>query len=220
MDRAQLLYLGIPVVAYLLGSIPFGLLVAHVFGGKDVRKSGSGNIGATNVSRVAGPVAGILTLLLDAAKGSAAVLAAARLTSDSAAWMMVAGLLVLIGHCYPLWLNFKGGKGVATAAGVFLVLCPLAMFSALAIFILVVIFWRFVSLGSLAAAAAIPLLIYFLWAPHHAPPLVVTFGSLAISTLVIYKHDANLQRLVEGTETKFSFRKKNKEPQGPNQQNG
>jgi glycerol-3-phosphate acyltransferase PlsY len=220
MDRAQLLYLGIPVVAYLLGSIPFGLLVAHVFGGKDVRKSGSGNIGATNVSRVAGPVAGILTLLLDAAKGSVAVLAAARLTSDSAAWMMVAGLLVLIGHCYPLWLNFKGGKGVATAAGVFLVLCPLAMFSALAIFILVVIFWRFVSLGSLAAAAAIPLLIYFLWAPHHAPPLVVTFGSLAISTLVMYKHDANLQRLVEGTETKFSLRKKNKEPQGPNQQNG
>jgi glycerol-3-phosphate acyltransferase PlsY len=220
MDRAQLLYLGIPVVAYLLGSIPFGLLVAHVFGGKDVRKSGSGNIGATNVSRVAGPVAGILTLLLDAAKGSVAVLAAARLTSDSAAWMMVAGLLVLIGHCYPLWLNFKGGKGVATAAGVFLVLCPLAMFSALAIFILVVIFWRFVSLGSLAAAAAIPLLIYFLWAPHHAQPLVVTFGSLAISTLVMYKHDANLQRLVEGTETKFSLRKKNKEPQGPNQQNG
>jgi len=213
MDRAQLLHLGIPVVAYLLGSIPFGLLVGGVFGGKDVRRAGSGNIGATNVSRVAGPFAGILTLVLDAAKGSVAVLAAARLTQDSATWMMVAGLLALLGHCYPLWLHFKGGKGVATAAGVFLVLCPLAMFSALAIFILVVIFWRFVSLGSLAAAAAIPLLMYFLWAPHHAPPLVVIFGSLAISSLVIYKHDANMQRLVTGTETKFSFGRRSEKPQ-------
>jgi glycerol-3-phosphate acyltransferase PlsY len=208
MDRAQLLHLGIPVVAYLLGSIPFGLLVGGVFGGKDVRRVGSGNIGATNVSRVAGPFAGILTLVLDAAKGSVAVLTAARLTEDSATWMMVAGLLALLGHCYPLWLHFKGGKGVATAAGVFLVLCPLALLSALTIFILVVIFWRFVSLGSLAAAAAIPLLVYFLWAPHHAPPLVVIFGSLAISSLVIYKHDANMQRLVTGTEAKFSFSRK------------
>jgi len=207
MDRTQLIHLGIPVVAYLLGSIPFGLLVGGVLGGRDVRKAGSGNIGATNVSRVAGPFAGILTLLLDAAKGSVAVLAAARLTEDSAVWMIVAGICALLGHCYPLWLHFKGGKGVATAAGVFLVLCPLAMLSALAVFILVVAFWRFVSLGSLAAAAAIPLLMYFLWAPHHAPPLVVTFGSLGISALVIYKHDANMQRLVEGTEAKFSFRK-------------
>jgi len=208
MDRALLLHFAIPVVSYLLGSIPFGLLLARIFGGADVRKAGSGNIGATNVSRVAGPLAGILTLVCDAAKGSAAVLLAARLTDSSALWMVVAGFLALIGHCYPIWLNFKGGKGVATAAGVFLVLSPAAMFSALAIFILVVIAWRFVSLGSLAAAASIPLLMYFLWAPHHAPPLAVTFGSLAISTLVIYKHDANMQRLVEGTETKFSFSKK------------
>ena len=207
MDRTQLIHLGIPVVAYLLGSVPFGLLVGGVLGGRDVRKAGSGNIGATNVSRVAGPFAGILTLLLDAAKGSVAVLAAARLTEDSAVWIIVAGICALLGHCYPLWLHFKGGKGVATAAGVFLVLCPLALLSALAVFILVVAFWRFVSLGSLAAAAAIPLLMYFLWAPHHAPPLVVTFGSLGISALVIYKHDANMQRLVEGTEAKFSFRK-------------
>ena|SRR5580692_4820462 len=208
MGRAQLLYFAIPVVSYLLGAIPFGLLLAKIFGGADVRKAGSGNIGATNVSRVAGPLAGILTLVFDAAKGSAAVLLAAHLTDNSALWMVVAGFLALIGHCYPIWLNFRGGKGVATAAGVFLVLSPAAMFSALAIFIIVVIAWRFVSLGSLAAAASIPLLMYFLWAPHHAPPLAVTFGSLAISTLVIYKHDANMQRLVEGTETKFSFSKK------------
>jgi glycerol-3-phosphate acyltransferase PlsY len=208
MGRAQLLYFAIPVVSYLLGAIPFGLLLAKIFGGADVRKAGSGNIGATNVSRVAGPLAGILTLVFDAAKGSAAVLLAAHLTDNSALWMVVAGFLALIGHCYPIWLNFKGGKGVATAAGVFLVLSPAAMFSALAIFILVVIAWRFVSLGSLAAAASIPLLMYFLWAPHHAPPLAITFGSLAISTLVIYKHDANMQRLVEGSETKFSFSRK------------
>jgi glycerol-3-phosphate acyltransferase PlsY len=207
MDRATLFHLGIPVVAYLLGSIPFGLLLAHVFGGKDVRKAGSGNIGATNVSRVAGPVAGILTLLLDAAKGYAAVLLAARLTDDAATWLMIAGISALLGHCFPLWLHCKGGKGVATAAGVFLALSPFAMLSALAVFILVVMFWRYVSLGSLAAAAAIPLLMYFLWAPHHAPPLVVTFGSLAMSGLVIYKHDANMQRLIEGTEAKFSFRR-------------
>jgi len=207
MDRATLFHLDIPVVAYLLGSIPFGLLLAHVFGGKDVRKAGSGNIGATNVSRVAGPVAGILTLLLDAAKGYAAVLLAARLTDDAATWLMIAGISALLGHCFPLWLHCKGGKGVATAAGVFLALSPFAMLSALAVFILVVMFWRYVSLGSLAAAAAIPLLMYFLWAPHHAPPLVVTFGSLAISGLVIYKHDANMQRLIEGTEAKFSFRR-------------
>jgi glycerol-3-phosphate acyltransferase PlsY len=208
MGRAQLLYFAIPVASYLLGAIPFGFLLAKIFGGADVRKAGSGNIGATNVSRVAGPLAGILTLVFDAAKGSAAVLLAAHLTDNSALWMVVAGFLALIGHCYPVWLNFRGGKGVATAAGVFLVLSPAAMFSALAIFILVVIAWRFVSLGSLAAAASIPLLMYFLWAPHHAPPLAVTFGSLAISTLVIYKHDANVQRLVEGTETKFSFSRK------------
>lgn len=213
MDRAQLLHLAIPVLGYLLGSIPFGLLLGEIFGHTDVRHAGSGNIGAANVSRVAGPLAGILTLLLDAAKGSAAVLLAARLTGDSALWMVVAGFLALIGHCYPLWLHFNGGKGVATAAGIFLVLSPPALFSALAIFLLVVIAWRFVSLGSLAAAASIPLLMYFLWAPHHAPPLAVTFGSLAISSLVIYKHDANMQRLFEGIEPKFSFTKKPPSPE-------
>jgi glycerol-3-phosphate acyltransferase PlsY len=207
----QLLHIAIPLIAYLLGSIPFGLLVGVIFGGKDVRTVGSGNIGATNVSRVAGTGPGVLTLLLDAAKGSAAVWLAARYTGDSATWMIVAGLCALVGHCYPLWLKFKGGKGVATAAGIFLVLCPLALYIALGIFILTVAFWRYVSLGSLAAAAAIPLLIYFLWAPHHAPPPVVSFGALAICGLVIYKHDANMQRLIEGTESRFSFSKKNSE---------
>jgi glycerol-3-phosphate acyltransferase PlsY len=197
----------IPVAAYLLGTIPFGLLIGKVFGGADVRKAGSGNIGATNVARVAGPVAGIFTLALDAAKGAAAVWLAARFANDSATWMVIAGLAALVGHCFPLWLGFRGGKGVATAAGVFLVLCPLALLGSLTLFILVVVFSRYVSLGSIAAAAAIPLLVYFFWAPHHAPPLTVTFGALAAALLVVYKHDANMQRLVEGREPRFSFGK-------------
>jgi glycerol-3-phosphate acyltransferase PlsY len=200
--------LSIPAAAYLLGSIPFGLLLGKLFGAADVRKAGSGNIGATNVARVAGPLAGILTLLLDAAKGALAVLLAARLTNDSALWMMIAGLCALVGHCFPIWLGFRGGKGVATAAGIFLVLCPPAFLGAVILFFLVVLYWRFVSLASISAAAAMPLLIYFFWAPHHAPPYVVTFGSLGAALLIVYKHDANIQRLVQGDEPKFSLRKK------------
>ncbi|HEY2546467.1 MAG TPA: glycerol-3-phosphate 1-O-acyltransferase PlsY [Candidatus Acidoferrum sp.] len=203
--------LSIPAAAYLLGSIPFGILMGKVFGAADIRKTGSGNIGATNVARVAGPLAGILTLLLDAAKGAFAVVLAARLSDQSSTWMMIAGLCALIGHCFPIWLGFRGGKGVATAAGIFLVLCPPAFLGSIILFVLVVIYWRFVSLGSISAAAAMPLLIYFLWAPHHAPPYVVTFGSLAAAMLIVYKHDANIQRLVQGDEPKFSFGKKKDE---------
>src|SRR5271169_1409997 len=209
---ANIVPVAIAVAAYLLGSIPFGLLLGKLFGASDVRKAGSGNIGATNVARVAGPVAGVLTLLLDAAKGALAVILAARLSEQSSTWMMIAGLCALIGHCYPIWLGFRGGKGVATAAGVFLVLCPPAFLGAIILFVLVVIYWRFVSLGSMSAAAAMPLLIYFFWAPHHAPPYAVTFGSLAAALLIVYKHDANIQRLVQGDEPKFSFRKKQDAP--------
>jgi glycerol-3-phosphate acyltransferase PlsY len=194
--------------AYFFGSIPFGLFLAKLLGGSDVRKAGSGNIGAANVARVVGPLAGILTLLLDTAKGAAAVLLAARFTHESAVWMMLAALAALVGHCFPVWLKFKGGKGVATALGVFLALCPLAALTALLLFALVVACWRYVSLGSISAAAAMPLLMYFLWAPHHAPPLIIVFGSLAASLLVFYKHGANIQRLVQGEEPKFSSSKK------------
>lgn len=195
------------LVAYLLGSIPFGLLVARLFGGRDVREHGSGNIGATNVSRVAGPLAGILTLVLDAAKGVAAVGLARYFTGHSALWMMLAGLAALIGHCFPLWLGLRGGKGVATALGVFAMLCPLAALAAFVLFLLVFAFWRYVSLASITAAAAMPLLIYFLWAPPHAPPLVIAFGTLLAAALVVYKHKTNLQRLMNGTEAKFLSRK-------------
>jgi glycerol-3-phosphate acyltransferase PlsY len=198
----------IPFAAYFLGSIPFGLMLSRLFGGGDVRKAGSGNIGATNVARVAGPIAGVLTLIFDTAKGTASVWLAARITNSSATWMMIAAFAVLLGHCFPVWLKFKGGKGVATALGVFLALSPLAAVSALLLFILCVALWRYVSLGSISAAAAMPLLIYFLWAPGHAPPLVIDLGTLAVAALVIYKHDGNLQRLVDGSEPRFSFGKK------------
>jgi acyl phosphate:glycerol-3-phosphate acyltransferase len=192
---------------YLLGSIPFGLILTKLFGAGDVRKAGSGNVGATNVARVAGTAAGVATLVLDAGKGAAAVWLAMRFANDSATWLVIAGMAAMIGHCFPVWLRFHGGKGVATAAGMFLVLCPLAALGAIGVFVLVVLFWRYVSLGSIAAAAAMPLLIYFLWAPRHAPPLMVTFGAFAAAMLVVYKHDANIQRLVEGREPRFSFGK-------------
>ena len=205
-----MILLTIPIAGYLLGSIPFGLLLTKAFGRGDVRKVGSGNIGATNVARAAGVAAGVLTLVLDVAKGAVAVLLAESLSKGSATWMMIAALAALVGHCFPVWLKFKGGKGVATAAGVFLVLSPLACLAGLILFVLVVVFWRYVSLGSVSAAAAMPLLIYLLWVPHRAPPLAITFGTMATSLLIIYKHRGNLQRLIEGGEPKFSF-SKNKE---------
>jgi len=205
----SLLRIGLLLLScYVLGSIPFGLLFARLFGGGDVRQSGSGNIGAANVTRVAGPLPGILTLVFDAAKGALAVWLAAHYSANSARAMMLAGLTALLGHCFPAWLRFKGGKGVATGLGVFAALCPLAVVVAVAFYLIVFIVWRFSSLASLSAAAAMPLLVYFLWAPHHAPPLVVSFGTLFAAGLIIYKHDANLQRLVEGTEPRFVFRKR------------
>ncbi len=199
--------------AYLLGSIPFGLMFARAFGTTDVRQSGSGNIGATNVARVAGPLPGVLTLVFDAAKGSLAVWLAGRFADHSTRIVMLAGVAALLGHCFPVWLRFKGGKGVATGLGVFAALCPLAALAAAVLFAFVVLSLRIVSLASITAAAAMPLLVYFLWAPHHAPPLVVSFGTLFAAALIIYKHDANLQRLVEGTEPRFDSRKSKGDPE-------
>jgi len=193
--------------AYLLGSIPFGLLLARVHGGKDVRQHGSGNIGATNVSRVAGPLAGILTLVFDAAKGALPVWAAGRIFENSATAMMLAGLAALAGHCFPVWLKFRGGKGVATALGVFAALSVASTLAAVVIFVLALILWRYVSLASVSAAASMPLLIYFLWAPGHAPPLVINLGTLFATALIFFKHRANLQRLTQGTEPKYSLKK-------------
>ena len=195
----------ISIAAYLLGSIPFGLLFAWLFSGPDVRAAGSGNIGAANVARVVGKSAGILTLIFDAGKGSAAVWLAARYSEENAAWMMIAGIAALAGHCFPVWLKFRGGKGVATAAGVFLILSPLATLGAVLLFLAIVGSWRYVSLGSISAATAMPLLMYFLWAPGHAPPLPVSFGTLLAAVLIVWNHRANIQRLVAGEEPRFGL---------------
>lgn len=197
----------IPVAAYLLGSIPFGLIIVKAFGGQDIREIGSGNIGAANVTRNVGKLPGILTLVLDAAKGYAAVWLASRYTAGNIRWMMIAAILAVIGHMYPVWLNFRGGKGVATGLGVFLPICWQAVAAGIVLWLLVVVFWRYSSLGSIAAAAALPIFVYLLYAPGHAPPEIVIFGTVLIAVLVIFKHRSNIQRLIAGEETRLGSSK-------------
>ena len=196
----------IPAVAYLLGSIPFGLLIVKAFGGGDIRAVGSGNIGAANVARNAGAVAGVLTLLFDAAKGYAAVWIAERWTGGNGRWMMAAAVAAVIGHMFPVWLGFKGGKGVATGLGVFLPICWEAVAAAAALWILLVAFWRYSSLGSIVAAAALPALVYLFYAPHHAPPDHILWGTVLISVLVLWKHRENMRRLIAGQESRLGSR--------------
>jgi acyl phosphate:glycerol-3-phosphate acyltransferase len=196
----------IPVAAYVLGSIPFGLLIVKAGRGEDIRSVGSGNIGAANVTRNAGLLAGALTLLLDAAKGYLAVWIAERSTHGNGRWMMASALAAVLGHIFPVWLHFQGGKGVATTFGVFLPIGPYAVLGAVAFWVLVVLFWRYSSLGSIAAMAALPVLIYFFYAPHHAPPDYVLGGTLMISVLVLSKHRANMRRLIAGEESRLGSR--------------
>jgi glycerol-3-phosphate acyltransferase PlsY len=194
----------LPLAAYFLGSIPFGYLIVRVSGRGDVRHHGSGNIGATNVARVSGTLSGLLTLLLDAAKGYLAVRLAAAVTDGNIRWMMVAALLALIGHLFPVWLGFRGGRGVATGGGVFLPVCWQAVVGAAVVWLVVVAFWRYISLGSIAAAAALPLLVYLLYAPGLAPPVMVSAGTSAAMVLVIWRHRANIARLLDGSEPRFT----------------
>lgn len=194
----------IPLIAYVLGSIPFGFLIVKARG-SDIRQTGSGNIGAANVARNAGAIAGVVTLLLDAAKGYAAVWIAERWTHGDVRWMMAAALAAVIGHMFPVWLGFEGGKGVATGLGVFLPICWEAVAAAALLWIIVVVFWRYSSLGSILAAVALPVLVYLLYAPGHAPSPYVTVGTILISILVLVKHRANLERLVAGTENRLKF---------------
>jgi acyl phosphate:glycerol-3-phosphate acyltransferase len=201
----------IPVAAYLLGSIPFGLLIVKALGGPDIREIGSGNIGAANVARNAGKLAGILTLVFDAAKGYFAVWLASRYAVGNIRWMMVAAVFAVIGHMFPAWLGFKGGKGVATGLGVFIPICWQAVAAGVALWLLVVIFWRYSSLGSISAAAALPLLVYLLYAPGHAPPEIVTFGTVVIAVLVIFKHHTNIERLIAGEEPRLGAQPKKDE---------
>jgi glycerol-3-phosphate acyltransferase PlsY len=194
---------GLIAVAYLLGSIPFGLLIVNALGGGDIRATGSGNIGAANVTRNAGALAGVLTLTLDAGKGYLAVWLASRQTGGNARWMIAAAVAAVVGHIFPLWLGFRGGKGVATGLGVMLPICWQAVAAAAVIWLLVVAFWRYSSLGSISAAAAMPVLVYLFYAPRHAPPTLVSIGTILIAVLVIAKHRQNIGRLIAGTEARL-----------------
>ena len=182
--------------AYLLGSIPTGLLLGRLYG-IDVRQEGSGNIGATNLYRTVGRKVGIITLVGDCLKGMLPVLLAWQLgmTEPMQAWV---GLAAFCGHVFSIFLLFKGGKGVATALGVYLALAPLAVLGALAVFILLVLIWRYISLGSIVAAAVMPVMIWF--RPHTLQLLIAT---ALISAIVIIKHHTNISRLIAGTESRF-----------------
>jgi glycerol-3-phosphate acyltransferase PlsY len=185
------------IIAYLIGSIPFGYLIVRGKIGADIRQTGSGGTGATNVSRRAGKVAGVITLVLDALKGSAAVLIAKMVTGND--WIIAAAAIaVLVGHIFPVWLGFRGGKGVATGAGVFLVIAPAALLCAGFVFLAVVLLTRYVSLGSMLAAATIPL---FVWVQSYPRPLLM--AAILGALLIVFAHRGNIGRLAHGTESQF-----------------
>lgn len=187
------------IIAYLIGSIPFGYLIVRATGGGDVRETGSGGTGATNVSRRAGKAAGILTLILDALKGATAVLIAQLMVNTD--WLLAAAAVaVIVGHIFPVWLRFRGGKGVATGAGVFLALAPMAVLGAGVVFVIVVWWTRRVSLGSMMAALTIPVYLWF----HFADLTPLLVASLACALLVIFAHRGNIARLRNGTEPRIS----------------
>ncbi len=205
---------GIIVVAsYLIGSIPFSFLVARLMAGTDIRQQGSFNVGATNVARTAGNRAGVIALLLDISKGYAAVALAqwiayrpdwpipAAVTGgpiqSRAFWIALAGLAAVLGHMFPIWLRFHGGKGVATATGVFLALGPIVIAAAAIVFLIVLLSTRFVSLASMFAAASVPIFFHFLQPGAPFWRLVI---SILIAIAVIVKHHSNIARLVNGTE--------------------
>jgi glycerol-3-phosphate acyltransferase PlsY len=186
------------LAAYLIGAIPTGLLLTRMVGGGDIRNSGSGNIGATNVYRTIGRKLGALTLVGDALKGALPVLLAINLFGDNTNQIGAVAVAAFLGHCFPVYLGFKGGKGVATALGVYLVLSPLAVLGAFLLFVGLVWKTRYISLGSISAAAAIPVLVWF-----TTGSLPLLLATLIISSIVILRHRANIQRLFAGTENKF-----------------
>jgi glycerol-3-phosphate acyltransferase PlsY len=204
------LWLSILAIAYLLGSIPFGYLLVRFFRKEDIRALGSGNIGATNVARSGAKGLGMLTLLLDALKGVAAVLIAAHFAPPIAGaasdLAIAAAIAAVLGHMFPVWLGFKGGKGIATALGVFIALVWPVAIASFAVFLLVVLSTRLVSLGSIVAAASIPWLAWLL-VPSHTPALLA--GLTVISLLCIFKHHANIARLLHGQEPRFGQKKAN-----------
>jgi acyl phosphate:glycerol-3-phosphate acyltransferase len=199
------------LIAYLLGSIPTGFLVARARG-VDIRTVGSGNIGATNVFRILGKAAGVFVLVVDAAKGWLAVFVVANLVSGwfypeagapAQEWFrLCAGVAAILGHNYTCWLRFKGGKGIATSAGVLVALVPVPLLIILGVWIIVFVLSRYVSLASILAAFTLP---FAAWA--FGESLTIVFVTGALATLAIYKHKANIQRLINGTENRIGAKK-------------
>ena len=197
------------IVAYLIGSIPFGYLIVRGKLGDDIRQSGSGGTGATNVSRRAGKAAGVFTLVLDALKGVIAVLIARALfagVGPYADWLAAAaGLAAIAGHIFPVWLRFRGGKGVATGVGVFFVLAPVALLCAGVLFVAIVALTRYVSLGSIIAAVTIPLFVWlqavFVEPVADLRPLLAV--SITGALLILFAHRGNIGRLARGTESQI-----------------
>jgi len=203
-------------IAYLLGSIPFGYLLVWAFRKEDIRQTGSGNIGATNVIRSGSRWLGSLTLLLDAAKGFLAVVIAGHLANGthSIDTASIGALFAVLGHVFPIWLRGKGGKGVATALGVFLALAPLADLSALAVFIVVTWLTRYVSLASIMAAASFPVWVWvadrFLNLHYGQGPIFVA-STILVPAVILIKHEKNIQRLLRGTEYRFGSKESSAE---------
>jgi glycerol-3-phosphate acyltransferase PlsY len=185
------------IFAYLLGSIPTGVLLSRALAGVDPRQVGSYNIGATNVMRTAGKALGAMTLIGDCLKGLLPVVIALWLV-QSQAWVAGAGLAAFLGHCFPIYLGFRGGKGVATALGIYLPLVPLALCLDIVVFAGTVFASRMVSVGSLAAAVAMPL---FIWLWGYPPPYLIM--SICVSCVIFYRHKENIRRLIKGKENKF-----------------
>jgi len=190
------------ILAYLIGAIPFGYLVVRLTTGRDVRDEGSGNIGATNVLRTTGRGPAIATLVLDIAKGFAAVWLAGWLTDGSYNWMALAALAVMAGHAYPVFLHFGGGKSVATFIGAFLYLTPEPLLATLVVFAAIVALTGFISAGSIMAAATFPLGV---WLILHPPPLVL-LASILAGGFIVWRHKENLDRLKAGTESVFKWK--------------
>jgi len=204
----------IAALSYLLGSIPFGYLLVRLFRGEDVRQSGSGNIGATNVSRKS-PALGVLTLLLDALKGTCAVLLANAVFMRTAPGnvdaslyppLSLMALCAILGHMFPVWLRFRGGKGVATSVGAFALLVPRATLAAFAIFMVVALASRDVSLASIISAASLPIFAWFSLRHRYSEDLLTLLPIAIASLLVILKHHGNIRRLLAGTENRFGSR--------------
>ena len=187
------------VVAYLIGAVPFGLILARVMRLGDLRAIGSGNIGATNVYRTAGRKLGIYTLLGDCLKGIIPMLFAMPFGFQGAE-LAVVGMVAMLGHCFPVYLGFKGGKGVATALGVFLIISPASVLLVLSLFLVILGKWRYISLASISCAAAVPYLVLAL-----ERSMMVFLVSSCISILVIWRHKENIDRLLAGNENKFSL---------------